>query len=533
MLSFSNGSFKSFQPQKGDARSLVSDFPLPPGNPPKAAALRVLTLDEFQGLEGLSSVIHLKGFNQDVCDSYHNDILQRLAGCSLLVWDGLWYNETGFTALIPQFLRQTPGKQVCAFKNMAGVNSFMSSWSAVAHEFPGRVSVVALNLREVPDSFAGFVSAPKFGADSPPLGALEASLLENLPQDARDQMRLARIALKATGSKRVLALGGPGVHGREAEASFSDGVHWTVFACSRGQKEGTPSLLDWAATMARQRPVEVELVTGRDPMEADGFAGVPSSGSRRGFLERRRTGAMVEDVVSKLLDEEGSDDEAADSWNGQLPGAMEARTPKHDKAFERLRRESDCFRQFGEFGTEPPEPSTRFDDGSPGDAVESAKTKPDMSGTWVASGGPEGMDGFLELMGMNWLARKAAQQMMKTFTPKMEITCEGDGEQFLVISHTPKGINSSEFFTNGEEFEGLFGPDKAPGKGTAHWEGNDLKLVVRLKDMTMETTRSIQDSGSILFETVKAKKDGKSALMSRRYAHKATDISAFTPTFCE
>merc|ERR1719329_1912579 len=121
-----------------------------------------------------------------------------------------------------------------------------------------------------------------------------------------------------------------------------------------------------------------------------------------------------------------------------------------------------------------------------------------MGGTWIGAGGPEGLDGFLALMGQNWAARTMMAQVMKSFTPKMVITCEGDGEKFLVINHTPKGINSTEFLTNGIEFEGLFGPEKFPGKGTATWDGNDLRLHVQMKDETLETTRRLADSGKTL-----------------------------------
>ena len=65
-----------------------------------------------------------------------------------------------------------------------------------------------------------------------------------------------------------MALGGGGIAGNEAEASFADGVQWTVFALSRGKKEAFPSLLDFAA--AHEGPVT--LVRGKDPTEAQAFA---------------------------------------------------------------------------------------------------------------------------------------------------------------------------------------------------------------------------------------------------------------------
>ena len=54
-----------------------------------------------------------------------------------------------------------------------------------------------------------------------------------LPSNAQDVYFLGRIAIKATGSKKVVSVGGGGISGKEAEAAFKDDVSWILLAVSR------------------------------------------------------------------------------------------------------------------------------------------------------------------------------------------------------------------------------------------------------------------------------------------------------------
>merc|ERR1712087_852783 len=73
-----------------------------------------------------------------------------------------------------------------------------------------------------------------------------------------------------TGSKQVIALGGGGIAGAEAQAGFHDGVEWTVYALSRGQKEKFSSLCDFAWDN-KDNPL-IRLITGKDSSEANAFS---------------------------------------------------------------------------------------------------------------------------------------------------------------------------------------------------------------------------------------------------------------------
>merc|ERR1712190_318993 len=68
----------------------------------------------------------------------------------------------------------------------------------------------------------------------------------DMPSWAQEYYALGRCAIKATGSKQVVALGGGGIAGNEAQAHFPEGGEWTIYALSRGKKEEYPALCDFA-----------------------------------------------------------------------------------------------------------------------------------------------------------------------------------------------------------------------------------------------------------------------------------------------
>merc|ERR1719329_715157 len=183
--------------------------------------------------------------------------------------------------------------------------------------------------------------------------------------------------------------------------------------------------------------------------------------------------------------------------------------PEQAGDFERMRQQSLALRQFtvDEAGEAVPVQEAP--------APTKAPTHPDFGGVWTATGPPEGIESFMTLKGMGFLQRKAALAFLKSFTAKMTINSEDDGARFLIVNQTPKKLLTNEFTTNGVEFEGLFGAEEAPGKGTACWEGDKLVIRVQLPDMMMETTRFLE--GDDLIELTKGTKGATVAEMSRRW----------------
>merc|ERR1712039_1000745 len=97
--------------------------------------------------------------------------------------------------------------------------------------------------------------------------------VNNFPPSAHDFFFLGRIGLKATASKKVVAVGGGGIAGCEADASFVDCVQWIVLAFSRGKVETNLTLLDWAMNTSHNGSPFLEFVQGLDPKEAEGYKG--------------------------------------------------------------------------------------------------------------------------------------------------------------------------------------------------------------------------------------------------------------------
>ena len=78
---------------------------------------------------------------------YDHDIIGALKESAvLIVWDGDNYDETGFTRLIPQFLRANLKGKAVAFAINYEVDFVKQDWEDIVNEFPGRLFVVPCAL---------------------------------------------------------------------------------------------------------------------------------------------------------------------------------------------------------------------------------------------------------------------------------------------------------------------------------------------------------------------------------------------------
>jgi len=202
-------------------------------------------------------IVHIKGFGGGMGSCYDEQILEKLKDCTLLAWDGDPYDEGGFTKIVPLFLKGHPDVKAVAFKLSYEVDSFKKEWMGVATQFPGRIIIVAVTL------------IPPTWEDANKVDVLkELEQAQDLPQWAAEYFLLGRTAMKATGSKSVISLGGGGISAREAEAGVKDGVLWVIYALSRGQDEKFPTLCNWARD---QKDPAIQFVRGSDPDERRAF----------------------------------------------------------------------------------------------------------------------------------------------------------------------------------------------------------------------------------------------------------------------
>jgi len=196
------------------------------------------------------TIAHIKGFGKGIGSYYNEEAIEELESYNAIAFDGDPYEENGFTALIPKFLALAGSRTVIAFKASEDIVEMASSYTNL--KVLSSMIIVRVNIKKAMETITG-----------------ENSSLGDMPQCAQQFYALGRVAIKATGSKFVLCLGGGGIARKEAEAYTFDGGRWVVFALSRGKKESYPSVLDWAQ---KNKNPNVQFVCGKDPDELDGFA---------------------------------------------------------------------------------------------------------------------------------------------------------------------------------------------------------------------------------------------------------------------
>merc|ERR1712232_1206510 len=167
------------------------------------------------------------------------------ASCNAIAWDGDNPKPDGFTALVESFLQNSPDHLAIAFKDSEKLETFKEKWKQQLKKYRSQIIIVPVDK---------VTHKARFGLDT------EEKHVSMLSDEPRKFYFLGRIALKATQSKKVICVGGGGIGSKEAEASFADGVNWTVLAVSRGRREEHPTIFDWA--LAQRDNDKVTLIKG-------------------------------------------------------------------------------------------------------------------------------------------------------------------------------------------------------------------------------------------------------------------------------
>jgi len=249
------GKFKSAVERVCKARSRVT--------PDKLKVLTIRGMLDSKLLPEADSIVHVKGFGNGLSEAADDKVLTELVrcNCKVLVWDGDLLENTGFTKMVPRFLdgRNTnPKPWALAFVLDYEVDDFRESWAEVIEQYPGRIVVVAVDMKT-----PTWHDAANQGITD------ELKDTQGLPDWAHEYFLVGRLACKTTGSKQVFSLGGGGIAAHEAKAGAKDGVVWTIYALSRGREEQYPTLADWAA----ENPSScVYLRRNLDPNEAQAFS---------------------------------------------------------------------------------------------------------------------------------------------------------------------------------------------------------------------------------------------------------------------
>jgi len=225
----------------------------------KLKIMTIRDMHEDRWLPEPQSIMHIKGFGSGLNGKADEAVLRDISrsGCKMIAWDGDPLEGTGFTNIVPNFLENDPQTKALAFVLDYEVDDFRESWEKVIEQYPGRIRVVAVDLK------------PAIWRDAADYGITEElEDVQGLPDWAQEYFLMGRLACKATGSKQIFSLGGGGIAAHEAKVSTNSGAVWTIYALSRGRKEAYPTLADWAA---ENPSLGVVMRRDLDPDEAMAF----------------------------------------------------------------------------------------------------------------------------------------------------------------------------------------------------------------------------------------------------------------------
>eukprot|EP00929_Paragymnodinium_shiwhaense_P052742 TRINITY_DN26418_c0_g1_i2.p1 TRINITY_DN26418_c0_g1~~TRINITY_DN26418_c0_g1_i2.p1 ORF type:complete len:225 (-),score=40.80 TRINITY_DN26418_c0_g1_i2:336-1010(-) len=187
-----------------------------------AEAKRITVLEEWSS-EVLAEVpqeriVHFKGFGvgklrSRLYDEQVQAVLEEAVGSGgaaganpapgVVVWDGDEFDSDSFTRILDTLL-STRNLRTIAFVYQGHLEGFLTNWNARVGSHRGSITVILVN----------------------------DSLITAQP-DVDLYLTLGREALKHTGAKQVVAVGGGGTAAAEAAASKDEGVQWILFPAHR------------------------------------------------------------------------------------------------------------------------------------------------------------------------------------------------------------------------------------------------------------------------------------------------------------
>lgn len=176
----------------------------------------------------------------------------------ILIWDGDWYSDKGWTKLIPEFLRGGSGRMAVAFQKQAEVPGFHRQYWHVYKEFPGRVWMVVLpdDLGSLPPEVSAQVAWLEEQAG---MGNLKKCWVEKY-------VGVAMRGRAIQGPVPVLAINGGGVAMAQAAIELMKGdlnIPWTVFPGDRvgGKPVNTDETVIGFVQACKQRSIELPNLT--------------------------------------------------------------------------------------------------------------------------------------------------------------------------------------------------------------------------------------------------------------------------------
>ena len=115
----------------------------------------------FKGSMSGQSLVKLAGFDGGSGTScpVWDKVNVELESKDVLLWDGDWYNDEGWTKVIPEFLAVSQERIAIAFQKRKEVPGFHRSYWHLYKRFPGRIQMVVMEDQENMDAVPPAVKA--------------------------------------------------------------------------------------------------------------------------------------------------------------------------------------------------------------------------------------------------------------------------------------------------------------------------------------------------------------------------------------
>ena len=188
----------------------------------------------FKGSMSGKSLVKLAGFDGGSGTScpVWDKVNVELESKDVLLWDGDWYNDEGWTKVIPEFLAVSQERIAIAFQKRKEVPGFHRSYWHLYKRFPGRIQMVVMEDQENMDAVPPAVKAQLKWLDE----EFQSSRLKKPTTWEGAQDRYLMLALCARwnqGRIPVVAVGGGRVAAAQAvvDTCMADGprIPWMVF----------------------------------------------------------------------------------------------------------------------------------------------------------------------------------------------------------------------------------------------------------------------------------------------------------------
>lgn len=208
-------------------------------------------------------MVKLGGFDggHPMVSEFVSQATSELLDSDVVIWDGDWFCERGWTGMIYTFLKAKKQATAVAFQKRAEVPGFHRSYWKLYQEFPNRIQIVVLN-----DS-AYVCPQPILDKHDWLEGEFKKGSLQKPDRPANDPKKYLTVAMvgrKFQGETKVVSMNGGNIttalFALETGSNPWKKIQWTVYEAWRPNQDKTERTLLKYATEKRADAKDLKLV---------------------------------------------------------------------------------------------------------------------------------------------------------------------------------------------------------------------------------------------------------------------------------